>query len=380
MKYLFFDIECCDGVHICSFGYTITDENFKVLGGKDILINPEKPILPGLMKKRAGFTLAYPAERFFASPTFPVLYQKIKALLSAPDTRAIGHAVYNDARFIKTACERYGLPVIDFDFFDTQAYFKQFVKAVSIDGAVEGVDIGLDKMCELLKVRVKDLHRSDADAKMTMLALKKMCKMQKITISQALDTPFTTGGLRFGAVEIDKPRRMLANENFTTNDMSNRNRKLFKRFLERVKAEDGYEKTLLGRKVAISFAYENEKFIQTLKIIQQIYNRGGEYTKEGSEADIFLYKRVGGSRKCVRQAHAVKRSRSGYAVEFYTVAEFLLQLGFSDEDKLNEMEIPVVDLNAKAVRALPKPPKKEVRYKDKQSGFTLGDMAKKEKK
>lgn len=27
MRYLFFDIECCDGKHICEFGYVITDIN-----------------------------------------------------------------------------------------------------------------------------------------------------------------------------------------------------------------------------------------------------------------------------------------------------------------------------------------------------------------
>ena len=31
MKYLGFDIECCDGQHICEFGYVLIDENFSVL-------------------------------------------------------------------------------------------------------------------------------------------------------------------------------------------------------------------------------------------------------------------------------------------------------------------------------------------------------------
>ena len=30
MRYLCFDIECCDGQHICEFGYVITDENLAV--------------------------------------------------------------------------------------------------------------------------------------------------------------------------------------------------------------------------------------------------------------------------------------------------------------------------------------------------------------
>ena len=37
MNYLYFDIECCDGKHICSFGYVITDENFNILEKKILL-------------------------------------------------------------------------------------------------------------------------------------------------------------------------------------------------------------------------------------------------------------------------------------------------------------------------------------------------------
>lgn len=30
MRYLAFDIECCDGKHICEFGYVITDEKYNI--------------------------------------------------------------------------------------------------------------------------------------------------------------------------------------------------------------------------------------------------------------------------------------------------------------------------------------------------------------
>ena len=39
MKYLSFDIECCDGQHICEFGYVIIDEKFYVLERDCITIN-----------------------------------------------------------------------------------------------------------------------------------------------------------------------------------------------------------------------------------------------------------------------------------------------------------------------------------------------------
>ena len=41
MRYLFFDIECCDGVHICEFGYVITDESFNITDKNFWTINPE---------------------------------------------------------------------------------------------------------------------------------------------------------------------------------------------------------------------------------------------------------------------------------------------------------------------------------------------------
>ena len=42
MKYLFFDIECWDGNHICSFGYVIINSDFEILEKRDLVINPEK--------------------------------------------------------------------------------------------------------------------------------------------------------------------------------------------------------------------------------------------------------------------------------------------------------------------------------------------------
>ena len=43
MKYLSFDIECADGgkATICSFGYVIADEQFRVLKKEDIVLNPD---------------------------------------------------------------------------------------------------------------------------------------------------------------------------------------------------------------------------------------------------------------------------------------------------------------------------------------------------
>ncbi len=376
MEYLFFDIECSDGIHICTFGYALFDANFNLIEREDIIINPETPIMTSLMKKRAGFTLAYPTKTFKKSPVFPYYYERIKEILTAPNRINIGHAAYNDARFIKTACLRYELPVFDFEFKDTQQLFKHFIAEVEVEGLTPSTDIGLDRLCEILQVEIVDLHRSDADAFMTQSVFRKMCSRFDVSVEELLQKPNGGGGIRGGEVELDKPKRMLSDEKLTTNDMTNKNRKLLKRVLERVTGDEGYEKTLENRKVAISFGYENRNFTSLLKIVKEIYNRGGEYINDGTEADIFLYRKKGGNPQCMRQKQALERSKKGYAVEFMTVDEFLPLLGIRDGEQLESMALPVIDLNGKTVRSLTKKTS-EVRYKDKHAGFTVGGAVKK---
>ena len=63
MNYLFFDIECSDGRHMCSFGYVLTDSNFAILKKEDILINPEAPFRLSRYNGEPQITLGYPKEK-----------------------------------------------------------------------------------------------------------------------------------------------------------------------------------------------------------------------------------------------------------------------------------------------------------------------------
>lgn len=86
MQYLSFDIECCDGKHICEFGYVITDENFKVTKKECYTINPEKPFNLIGRENREDCILFFPEEKYYNSPIFPAFYNKIKNLVSMPET------------------------------------------------------------------------------------------------------------------------------------------------------------------------------------------------------------------------------------------------------------------------------------------------------
>ena len=95
MRYLFFDIECSEGKSMCSFGYVLTDEKFRILEKDDILMNPEAIFHTGAWGKKnreayPGIEMAYPKEVFLKSPTFPALYEKIKALIEYKDQTVIG--------------------------------------------------------------------------------------------------------------------------------------------------------------------------------------------------------------------------------------------------------------------------------------------------
>ena len=121
MRYLFFDIECCNGWNVCSFGYVVTNELFEIIEKDDIVMNPEAKFNVG----RRDIELAYSEREFFLKP-FPEFYDRIKQLLELPHQKIFGHSVDNDARYIRNVCERYDMPYINFRFYDTQVMYKDF--------------------------------------------------------------------------------------------------------------------------------------------------------------------------------------------------------------------------------------------------------------
>ena len=178
MDYLFFDIECCDGNHICSFGYVIVDENFNVVEKDDILINPEKPFKLG----RAGFDpeieLAYKQDVFFKQPAFPEFYAGIKKMLSKKDRFLFGHNSGCDVNFLYIACNRYKLKKLNIKVFDTQKIYKIYKN----DKNVSSLHKILDELA-IGRKKLKD-HKSCDDVEMTMLVVKKLCAEQKLTLRE----------------------------------------------------------------------------------------------------------------------------------------------------------------------------------------------------
>ncbi|MBR5187057.1 MAG: 3'-5' exonuclease, partial [Clostridia bacterium] len=178
MRYVFFDIECADGGKgsVCSFGYVITDENFCELESDDIVINPESKFHLSGRSKRPNILFAYTEAEFRNAPRFPVFYERIRSLLEAEDQIVVGHSVQDDVNFLCKACARYGLPALKFAFADSQSLYAQVFGC--------GGQIGLDRACEEFSIdKSPDIHKSEEDARVTMLLVKAICQKEKISLN-----------------------------------------------------------------------------------------------------------------------------------------------------------------------------------------------------
>jgi DNA polymerase III epsilon subunit-like protein len=175
MKFLFFDCECANCYNhqgkICSFGYVITNDSFKLLEEKDIIINPDAPFDPHVLGVGTdSIDLAYTPLRFQYAPKFDAFYPAIAQLLEDPETKVFGYAVENDVGFLSSECRRYGKSLPKFAYVDIQdiyRIYRDWQRTPSLEDALKDLEVPYDDYAE---------HQSSDDAKMSMLLLKKICQ------------------------------------------------------------------------------------------------------------------------------------------------------------------------------------------------------------
>lgn len=183
--YLFFDIECANcfgGVgKMCSFGYVVVNRDWEILDEDDVVMNPETEFDWYLFDPKHGCKLAYSKDYFRAQRNFESFYSGIKKLMETGNRRIFGFSVKNDMGFLQSACERYGLPSINYAAYDV---------AKIIDSANELKNgKGLEEWCRIYKVPCEKFvsHKSSDDAKMTMLLLKAFCDQNNETVDSLIE-------------------------------------------------------------------------------------------------------------------------------------------------------------------------------------------------
>lgn len=286
MDYLFFDIECanCDNGmgKICSFGYVLCDNEFNILEKKDILINPNAKFSHGVLSKKY-ITLGYPKSEFLSQPKFNEMYTVIRDILTRQNQLVIGHAVDNDVNFILGECDRYKLPVFEYDFYDSQELYRLHTQS--------NLHKNLSAICEELGVEKGNAHRSDDDAEMAMLVAKTLCERLNQTLPELLD------------------RYPSCKHNIDDLIIKHKKRKqyhLFKQFLVLCKKEKTFPaNSLSGKKICFSRKIEALDYAKTAKLILFALNSGAKYESDVEKCDILIRGKGG----CDRLTKALKNSK-----------------------------------------------------------------------
>lgn len=374
MRYLFFDIECCNGRNICEFGYVITDDKFNILEKKDLTINPEAKFdLTGRPDGR-DLHLYYPESTYYRSKKFPYFYEDIKKLIEYSDQLIVGHAISNDARFLRTACSRYKLDPINFKFADSQKMFSEFSNIRK--------SISLENAGELLSVEKPEyLHKSDDDSELTMNLVKGMCNQLECSLEELIELCDSCSGksenneITYDDFAIRQQKRYEAAKSGVNNTVRGRNNKMFLQFLDGVKPQgDIVESDLNGKSLCVSLNYEISHFKEMLSLVQLLTNHNATYKMKASDADIFVtYDEKddkGNIRYCSRLKYVNDAIAEGKDIKIISFDELLKILNVTEEE-LSTMPFPDASSFNKKLRKRKKEPKFE---KEELEEPTLGDL------
>ena len=378
MRFLFFDIECCNGRNICEFGYVITDDKFNILEKKDITINPENKFnLTGRPNGRDLY-LYYPESTYYKSYKFPHFYDEIKELIEYPDQLVVGHAISNDAGFLRTACRRYKLEPINFKFADSQRMFSEFTnirKSISLETAGENLNVE----------KPKYLHKSDDDSELTMNLVKGMCEQLECTLEELIELCDSCSGksenneIKYDNNEIRQQKRYESTKSGINNNIRGRNYRKFLQFLDGVKPQgDIIESPINGKTLCVSLNYEIGHFKEMLSLVQLLTNHNVIYKMKASDNDIFVTYDVkdeeGNLRYCSRLKHVNDAIVEGKDIKIISFDELLKILNITEEE-LSTMPFPDASSFYKKPKPKQKQKKKEPKFdKEEFNGPTLEDL------
>lgn len=343
MKYLFFDIECADGgkATICSFGYVIADENFKILRREDIVINPQGRFYLTGRAGRPDVHLAYPEATFKRAPAFDKFYNKIKALVENEEYYVVGHSIGDDVTYLNKACARYKLEPFSFEYFDTQRMYRELTgdkKSISLENALAAFEI--DE-----KFRY---HQSVEDARATMFLLKALLAKANASFEDyRTSTDRCTGKTANGKSEWDYTPPMTEGRRLRERGLrgekgdnvmlrGRRNHTLFLRYLDFGEAIGEKNNKLAGKKISISMNYETEHFKEMIRLAGLVKAARGEYVLKASLVDIFAtfdcLDEDGNLRRCSRGEYVRDEIQKGRNIEVITLDGLLELLGTSREE------------------------------------------------
>ncbi len=327
MKYLVFDLECCDGKHICEFGYVLFDETFTLLARDCITIDPEMPFQLGSRDGEDEISLAFPEVIYYSSPTFAQVYPQIKEIIETPDCQIIGFSFSNDTSFLARAYARYQLEPIRFSYLDFQKMYRAYAQMKNHPS--------VERIVEDLAIEDIILHKSDDDSHAVMRALEKICAKENLSLPDTLQLLQTRmGNYR---QELAKERNQTRLEKIQAGNR-NAQKDFITRFMEKKKPnENASPSVFFGKRVSVSMTYQRAQFDRFIALLDELYRAGATYCMNPISCDLFLTYEVAG-KSDRRYAVAQEARENGKPISFLTVAQALLELGVT-EAELDERDL-----------------------------------------
>ena len=348
MKYVFFDIECANCFQgngkICSFGYVITDEKFKILEKKDIPMNPHSKFHLYGTKKHPGIVLAYDEKTFNSSPDFIHFYKKIRNLLTDKHCINFGFSVLSDAGYIKSECKRYAKTMFDYEFIDVQRIYTDYKMLENTPSLIKcATEYGVTE--------TQEVHKSDEDSYFTMRVLKGLCEETGLSVSELIEKyPHCQGRCINGEIESEYLKFKEEQKSHKLSKMEKLTGSLRTNWVYRVEnhydeVNDYARKVFVNRKstsplsckkVCLSGLYEDYHFNEVMNIISLLAKNGAKYTKRAFACDVFvtydLVDKNGKVYKCYRKEKAQTALDEGKEIEFISFEKLLELLDVSDDD------------------------------------------------
>ncbi|MCL2822003.1 MAG: 3'-5' exonuclease [Firmicutes bacterium] len=270
MRYLFFDIECCDGHHICSFGFVTTDEKFNLLKKQDIVINPQKPFVGGCRGFYLEKDFAYTKGQFLAAKSFKDQAKTIFDLFNQKDQIIVAHAAENDIKFLIRACLRYNLKLPDFDFFDTQTLFSYIFDMPT-------KKFSLVKILQALNIEATFFqHKSDEDAHMVAQILDGLVKKTGKSAKELFERFYQCKGF------VKNNKAYIYEENPA---------KIFKNHISDFAINQSpTDHVLSNKQIKFSDSFEKRDSVLRLwSLLNLMADKGGAYQKNILQSDIFVW-------------------------------------------------------------------------------------------
>lgn len=355
MKYLIFDLECCDGLHICEFGYVIFDSNFNVVERNCITINPERAIKLSGKNGVAEIQLAFDERVYKNSPTFGQVYDEIKRVIKTDDCQIIGFAFENDCNFLAEAYENYNKEPIDFSYIDFQILYQAYNNLENRPSVA--------KVVEDLQIEDIVLHKSDDDSYAVMLALKKICQKEELDIEQTIKLLKKKKGNYFS--ERARLHKITLQEKVLKGNL-NVQKEYIRNFLRQLEGKKITPNNFFNKKrVCFTIAFQRWRFNEFLALVEKLYEAGAIYTSNSKTCNIFIdcLTDVDDRRLAVAKL-AIKEENKKMLI--ITIDQLMEKLGVTEQEILKKEYVKAGKIREN----------KSKNYVDKNSAFTLGDILK----